>query len=247
MANTDFSGVNASLKGDPQYQAALDGRVNFGGFPTGPDGLVLPGFRQQNARAYAEQKLGRGNVPSGGIRDTGEFYDPNADHWYSDPRVLGPIVVGAAGGLGAALGGPPSMVGTVVGESNMVGGMSAPAAALPATFGTPSQIAGISVPTATQGGVGLGGVTAAGAGAGAAGAGAKFKDFFTNPKNIAGLAATGVAMGGAAGGGGAKSPMDDATVQQLMQMALKRQQRTDPLHDSVTQLAMAMMPTGYQR
>ncbi len=41
--------------------------------------------------------------------------------------------------------------------------------------------------------------------------------------------------------------LDDATVQQLMQMALKRQQRTDPLHDSVTQLAMAMMPTGYQR
>lgn len=65
--------------------------------------------------------------------------------------------------------------------------------------------------------------------------------------NASKIAQAGIAGLGALLGSRQKNVLDDATVQQLLQMSLKRQQRTDPLHESVTQLAMAMMPTAYQK
>lgn len=132
MENLDFSDVNTRLRGDAQYQAALNGEINIGGFPTGPDGRVLPGFRLENARAYAEGKLGRENVPGGTINSKGEFSDPNATHWYSSPAFWGPIAalaplgVAALGGIGGGAGAaaPAAYTGTA-GTAGAAGGTGA--------------------------------------------------------------------------------------------------------------------------
>jgi hypothetical protein len=71
----------------------------------------LPGYLEAVRRApkYTRGEVARQfaamygiDVPAGAVDDQGRFYDPNADHWYSDPRVLGPVAVGAAAG-GAGL------------------------------------------------------------------------------------------------------------------------------------------------
>lgn len=103
----------------------------------------------EQARALATQ---RGIDTSGMAWNGSEFYDANADHWYSDPRILGPIAVGTATGLGALLGGPAA---------------AAPAAA---SAGAGGVIPSSSIPVSSL----MGGPAAASAGltAGAGGAGA---------------------------------------------------------------------------
>lgn len=128
MPNSDFNTTNTSLQSDPQYRAALEGRYNPHGFPTGPDGLVLPGFRKEAARAYADSKLGRqAGTPAGAIDNKGKFYDPNDEPWYADPRIIGPAAVGAATGIGLLAGGAGASAGGAVASASPAA-TSAPAA-----------------------------------------------------------------------------------------------------------------------
>ena len=247
MANLDE--INRSLSGDPQYRAALNGEVNFGQFPTGPDGKVLPGFRVENARAYAASK-GMNNGYA--VNDKGEFYDQNATHWY-DPQYLGPLAVGAATGLGAlgAFGGGAPAAAS--------GGVGSAAAANPGAYigadvlgaeaaASPAGIApNIFAPLAGNlpaGGAGL----SAGAGSGAAsaaGAAGGIGKFLADNKNVIG-AALGI------GGGllGRKlMPQQPTTVpvppelQQLLTEATRRTMNQGPLSDAITQQALASLPS----
>lgn len=122
-----FSDVNRQLTAVPAYQQALAGADLGFGLPTGADGRVLPGFRAENAR-MAAQRAGV-TIPSGQIQADGRVTDPNADHWYSDPRVIGPAAVGAFTG-GAALLGAPAAAGVgVAGGAGAAGAGAAGAGA----------------------------------------------------------------------------------------------------------------------
>lgn len=227
---TNYDSINAQLRNDPGYQAARAGRVNVGQFPTGPDGLVLPNFREMNARYYAQKKYGQNSV-GGAQNKQGDFYDPNADHWYSDPRVLGPIAVGAAGGL-AAGGLLPGAA-----QSAAAGGAGAPTAVpsmpwtIPAGFeasmGAAPPALGSVAPTVAGGAAGAGAKTLAGS----------IKDKLLSPSGIAGIGGL-IAALMANRGNGETSAAQEA----LLNEALKRSQRVDPLHQAVTQLAFSRLP-----
>ena len=93
----------------------------------------------------------------------------------------------------------------------------------------------------------LGGVTPEsngnppGGGGGPRSVGQELLDSLLTPQGLATLAGT---IGSIATQGGGVG--DDPNAKALVEMALKRQQRTDPLHESVTRLANAMLPTAYQ-
>lgn len=242
---TNYDSINAQLRYDQGYQDALAGRINSGQFPTGPDGLVLPNFRDMNARYYAEQKYGRDRI--GGAQDrSGNFYDPNADHWYSDPRVLGPIAVAAAGGLAGAglLPGAPSAAAAGGGASSFpASGLNADGT-LAASLTHPAGM----VPGGTAAGVaagtgGLGSIApiasgaAGSAAANAATSGGSILSKLMSPSGIASLAGLIPALMGG-GSGGNVSQAQEA----LLNEALKRSQRVDPLHQAVTQLAFSRLP-----
>jgi hypothetical protein len=147
LSHNDAGSLTNRLRALPGFQDALAGRINVGQFPTGPDGLVTPNFREANARYFAEKNginLGSGSH----IDKNGTVHAVNDQAWYADPRWIGPIAVGAAtAGLGA------------------FGGGGSAAATLPST-----QIGNGFIP-AIEGGTGIAGLdTAAGASA-AAGAG----------------------------------------------------------------------------
>jgi hypothetical protein len=72
--------------------------------------------------------------------------------------------------------------------------------------------------------------------------GRRILDQILSPQGLATLAGTTAGLVQSAGGG----IEDDPNAKALLEMALKRQQRTDPLHESVTRLAGAMLPTNYQ-
>jgi hypothetical protein len=123
--------------------------------------------------------------------------------------------------------------------------------------GVAGEVAGVenAVLNAVGGGaVPLGGVTAAGTGAGAAaggaagGAGAEaakrtLMQQLLSPQGLASLAALVPsaisAFSGPSGGGSASQAQE-----QLLQEALRRSQRVDPLHRAATQLAFSRLPTS---
>lgn len=161
----------------------------------------------------------------------------NQDHWYSDPRIMGPIAVGAAGGLGALAGAPGAAASA--GASGMPAAMTASAPAIA------SQGVSASIP--------LGGV-AAGAGAGGVGgalakAGKGLLGNLTSVDGIASLAPliASLASGGF-GGGNSGGPDNDFLMQaygdakRQNQMQEARYRRVDPLHEAVTQLAFNRLP-----
>jgi hypothetical protein len=72
--------------------------------------------------------------------------------------------------------------------------------------------------------------------------GRRILDQILSPQGLATLAGTTAGLVQSAGGG----IEDDPNAKALLEMALRRQQRTDPLHEQVSRLAGAMMPTAYQ-
>jgi hypothetical protein len=194
------------------------------------------GAPSQAMRAYMNYINQRG--PSLGV-PSGYTIDPDTNQLKKDdPIPWAKIGITSGALLGGAIAAPALMGagGSAAGGASASGasGASAAAAEGPGSFAAP--VAGGATP--------LGGVAPVAAG----GAGNSILDWLKDPKNLAGLATTIPAIAGLTGNGGSQNgPMDDPTVQQLLQMNLKRQQRTDPLHESVTQLAMGMMPTAYQR
>lgn len=135
--------------------------------------------------------------------------------------------IGVAGGLGA---------GALSAAGAFGGGAGAGAGAM---YGPPESLA-----------AGAGG---AGAAAGAGGVGASLLKNLTSIKGIASLAGlipllmSAKGGGGDAGAGGAGGFAQMPQLNSLMDMSVNRAQRTDPLHQAVTQLAMSRLPTNVQR
>ena len=231
--------VSQQLATAPTYQAALRGQWWYPGMPQ------TDGFRVENLRAAA--------AADGVDIPAGYSYDPkkgftdanNSSHWFSDVRVLGPLAVAASGLAGGFLGGAGSAGGASGGagtvEGVIPGGAEAGGALGPASSLAPgAAVPGSGIPT------GLGTTAATTAGGGAATSLLdKLKEKATNPSTYLDIAKAAVplAVGALTQ---PKSAMDDPSVQALLQMNLRRQQRVDPLHQSVTQLSMAMLPTAYQ-
>ena len=216
MANLDE--MNARLTSDPQYKAALDGTMNFGQFPVGSDGRVLPGYRHVNARAYADSQGIKSNYA---INDSGQMYDQNDEPWYADPRIMGPAVVGGMT-LGAGLlGGGAAAAGGGLSEAAIPTAMGVPGGALP--------------------GVGAAsGMTGASAMSGAGGIGS----FLSQNKNwLAPVIGAGAGLMGRALTPQANTQVSmPPELQQLLTEATRRQMNQGPLSDAVTRQALAGLP-----
>lgn len=124
LGHDQTGAASQDLQNLPGYQDALSGKVNAGSFPVGPDGLVLPGYREMNARYFGEQhgvNLGSGSH----IDKGGDVHAVNDQAWYTDPRWLGPIAVGAAslgaGALGGASSGATSAATTAAENGSYIG------------------------------------------------------------------------------------------------------------------------------
>ncbi len=86
----------------------------------------------------------------------------------------------------------------------------------------------------------------------AAGAGSKLLDSLTSAKGVTSLAGLAAMLATRPGGNsgsanGLPGGAGNDQLTQLMEMASQRAQRTDPLHQAVTQLAMSRLPTNVQR
>lgn len=188
---------------------------------------LIPGTNQ---RSYVSPvAMGTGTRPEGG---GGPFkhdwsWDQNKGKWvqntdWGNLATLGTAIVMSAGAADAAglLGGAPAVLGP-------------PAPAALGTIG----------PTA---------------GAGAVGGLAGVLKHLGGAQGIASLAGLlplllGGGLGGGGGGGtpggGQTSPLTSLTpdISALLNMSVNRAQRTDPLHQAVTALAMSRLPTNVQR
>lgn len=104
------------------------------------------------------------------------------------------------------------------------------------------------------GGMGAGGWAPEVAGGVAGGIGQKLLKSLTSGQGIASLASLIPLLlairgggGGSNGGAGAGDFAQMPQLNSLLDMSVNRAQRTDPLHQAVTQLAMARLPTNVQR
>jgi hypothetical protein len=95
VSKTDPS-LNPKLSRAPTYQKALKGQWFAPGMPR------TEGYKAMHLRAAA--RVDGIEIPSGYAFKDGKFQDANQDRWYSDPRVIGPAAVAAAGAVPALLG-----------------------------------------------------------------------------------------------------------------------------------------------
>lgn len=243
MASAAQNQLNARLAADPRVKAWIAATYPRGtrGAPEIPAD-VLRGFGYDIPNGY-------GVAVQGG---TARAYD-KFDKW----DVIIPAAAAAGGAWGMA--GAPGIAGAA-------GQSAAPAAAgvLPSSSYPVGALMGGPPAIASQGvslGVPLGGLSAADAARRAAdvakkqgaGGGGGLIDSLTSPKSLAGLAGLITTLatrpGGPGGGGG--SP-DDVLKQYpqlaaMLDMSVNRAQRTDPLHQAITQLAMNRLPTNVQK
>ncbi len=173
--------------------------------------------RQANARARAE-RAGQ-PIGSGYLNPKGTLEDPNDEPWYLDPRIVGPLAVGASAGVGAL---------------GAAGG-----------GGTSSVIPGTGIPTA-GGGVGVTAPTA-GTIAGTTGAGTsaleKLRSSLTSANGVASLASLIPALMAATGGGGGNgSGAGSDELARIQAITEARMRRADPLHQVAVQLAFNRAP-----
>jgi hypothetical protein len=185
--------INRQFANDPAYQAILSGRSNPYGYPTGPDGRVNRAVRAEAARQYIREKTGE--APIGAMNEEGEFYDPNASHWYS-PQYIGPAAVALGTlGMGALTGGLSAA--SAAGSAGSSAGSGATGAGLTSAGLIPSSVpvsqAGLAAGTAAlANGSMMPGITAAG---GLAGAGSTALDLAKKGGGIADDVIDGVKTG----------------------------------------------------
>lgn len=231
MAGVNFDAINQQLLQLPGYQQAVRSADRY------TRGEVARRF----AAAHGIQ------VPSGAVDEQGRFSDPNASHWY-DPGKIGPLVVGGSAlgvgllggpfaGAAAASGAGPAGGGTAASAAGPVGGIPiayAPGAAAPNAGALGTSVAGLSplgslAPTVANAAGNVGGNALA----------SSIKDKLLSPQGLAGLGASIAGLVAANRGGNTET---DAATNALLQEALKRSQRVDPLHQAVTQLAFSRLP-----
>lgn len=186
---------------------------------TGPDGSV-----------QAPKPAGGGGLVHGAME-----WDTKEGKWKS-PIDIGKV---ASWGVGAGLG---------AGVADAAGLFGGGAAAGAGSGSVAGDVAGVNAKLA---GAGVGGW--APEVAGGAGLGADLLKKLTSGQGVAGLASLIPMLMAANSGGGAGSGTgtgDFAQMPQLnslLDMSVNRAQRTDPLHQAVTQLAMSRLPTNVQR
>lgn len=224
---------------------------NYSQFLNGPPSPVDPfphptNDAQRIANARARAQAAGVDIGSGALNPrTGELQDPDRGLGRQLPW-LGPALVGgsalgvgllggpfAAGGAGAS--GAASGVNGV--ESAIYGGGSGAAAG--AGGGLGSYIAD------SVGGIDkkLGGKSVLG------GIGGNLLDTLLSGKGIAGLAGLIATLAARPNGGSAGGDLmsQNPQLNELLTMSADRAKRTDPLHQSITQLAMQRLPTNVQR
>lgn len=140
------------LRQFPDYLAAASGRPIQGApFPQPTSKYQAA----ENARWVASQH--DVEIPGGQIHEDGTITDPNADHWYSDPRVLGPAIVGGLTlGAGAFAGGGAGAAGAAGGGGAASGGGAAAAGVgTGASLGSGAPLGALIGKTAISGGLEL--------------------------------------------------------------------------------------------
>lgn len=219
-----MDGLSGQIQTDPRIRAIVQER-KAGRLSTAE--LRAMGFNVPDGYTFA----------FGGRSGYGNLLD-DQQSWFESGWPA--IAIGAtAGGLGLA-----GMTGGTAGTA-AASGNAAAAPSAGTLMGTGGFDGAIGTPAMSSAGAAggaapLGGYTAA-AGGGAS-LGKQIADKVLTPQGIASLATAIPSL--IANSGGVE---DDPNVKALMEMALKRQQRADPLHESVVNLANAMLPTGYQR
>jgi hypothetical protein len=206
------------------------------------------GSRYYNPPSLAEKKA-RGNNDSF-FRD--EVWDTKTGTYKKKTNWNNLLALGAGGAVGAG-----ALNAALAGGGAAAGGAATAVPSMPWTIpaGFEASMAGLPA-GAALGGIGAAGASGAAGAAGraAAGAGSGFvgglKDIFTDPKTYAGLAGLLTTLAtrpnGGSGSGGdllAQNPQ----LQRLLDMSAQRAERTDPLHQAVTQLAMGRLPVNVQR
>jgi hypothetical protein len=180
----------------------------------------------------------RGLDTSGMAWDGTKFTDSNADHWYSDPRVLGPIAVGASAGIGALAG------------ASGAGGAAAAAGpgglyeAVPAGIASQGASAGIPLGgIAAGGGGGVGGAAGSAAAAGGGSALARIKNALMSGDGLTAAAAITAALAGG-DGSNASTRASEEQARRMQAITEARMRRVDPLHEAATQLAFGRLPVS---
>jgi hypothetical protein len=200
--------------------------------------------RQQQASLEAELRANGFNIPSGMHIDQGGNLNQK-NRLVRNAAIGAGVVGGGLAALGAAGMGP---LGAALGGGG--GGSVAAGGALPAIEGAAPWAVTPYAGSATMVGTGLG----AGAGAaGAAGAGTGAAGLFggMSARDLAGL---GVGLAGTVGGAMSNPPNLDPTtqtsdpnLQALMRTMQGRLDKSEPLYDSVLNMANGLLPTQYQR
>lgn len=152
MSKTDPT-LAGKLQRAPTYQAALLGQWHqpLNGTPAAKAILLREAARADGI-----------DIPSGYAFDPKKgFYDANADHWYSDPRVLGPIAVGAAGGIGAIATAPAAVTPAVTAPAAVGGGLPATSVPLATAIHTAAPAIAATGTTVAATGAGMNGLTQA--------------------------------------------------------------------------------------
>ncbi|MGE0445582.1 MAG: hypothetical protein AB7P99_10160 [Vicinamibacterales bacterium] len=161
--------------------------------------------------------------------------------------ILGGIgVIGGLSGLDAVIGGGTAGAATA--------GGTLPATTIPAATGTLTT--GAVAPAMTTGAAAVGGAAVPGAtgaitGGGGSPSGGVGGDLLNQIRNGNGAAAVTALLpllaAATRGGGGGNQVAYPAGLESMLNMSVERAKRTDPLHQSITQLAMSRLPTNMQR
>ena len=228
--------------------------------------MGIPASVQRDGRKVsADGNVMDASGPSGGIlhgnsrwsNERGEFYAPFS---WDKLATYGTLAALTAGTANAALGGPAAGGAAAGLEPSLSAGVPS----MPWTLSTAGNIGALTPPTAwlatapplgttaadVVSGSGLPEGTSPGVPSGGVGsdllARLRGKDGVTALASLLPLLAA-ATRGGTPGGAAAGQAAMPTGLEAMLNMSVERAKRTDPLHQSITQLAMSRLPTNMQR
>lgn len=221
---------NQQLRANPEYQAFLR---SMGVNTSGP--ITLTDAQRKQAEAWVSRNvssLGKLEIDPAANANQNEGFGRQLGKW-------GPI---AGAGALAAFGMPGLFPGLLSGGAAAGGGALA-------SSSIPTSLAMQAVPGAAAGAgaAGAGAGLWAGLGSAMGGLGSQMLKSLASPQGIASLASIVPALmsrGGGGGGGLDSLLQQQPQINQLLGMSAERAQRTDPLHQAVTSLALSRMPVS---
>lgn len=228
---------------DPVLQQLIDQYIRSTSGPVGSrTGQAFRGSGNASAQnigdqlsRYVRENRVRLGIPDNyfpDIQTRGQtLYDPNQNQ-FRNAAITGAAMGAGAYGL-ASLAAPGAAAPGAAAPAAAAPAAAAPAAAAPAAAGPLGSIAPAVAPAAAS-------------------LGQRLIDHLTSPGGIAGLAGLITTLatrpgGGNGGGGSGDLISQNPQLSELLNMSAERARRTDPLHQSITQLAMQRLPTNVQR